>query len=370
MIHHLSQQIMQQRFAVPQHQLQHQQVQQQQLYAQQGAAAAQQQAAQHAAMMAHAHAHVAPPAVPITQQHAQQQGVHRPDRHFPVRYVPRSFFMDERKRQTLRQQNRLLTARLLPEDPQFGDVPVSLRGGLYHSLWPLPSAAVRDDDPPKQSEYTATSYKVTCASDSCCYFVRRVVGCRVPETFAQVAVEPWMELRGGEVAVPYERRRGAPPREPAPHPGIVGIHDVFASNGRSLIVPVHFFFSVLCFIFMFNHEYFLNRNTTAFEDDSVSLCFVYDFMPGAVTVHQRYFGELAEPGGPPAVPERLVWSYLLQCCSALVSVHAAGLACRNISAKRSGLRKNTHIIRPTQIDSFFIRMRACARVPFYALSAV
>lgn len=88
--------------------------------------------------------------------------------------------------------------------------------------------------------------------------------------------------------------------------------------------------------------------------------FVYDYHPGAETLLMRHFsgpdstlpvspdGTLLfpsnpRPGGVPnrhrpghrsPMPERLIWSYIIQLSSALRTVHAAGLACRVIDPSK------------------------------------
>ena len=91
-----------------------------------------------------------------------------------------------------------------------------------------------------------------------------------------------------------------------------------------------------------------------------ALIFVYDYHPGAETLLMRHFsgpdstlsvspdGTLLfpsnpRPGGVPnrhrpghrsPMPERLIWSYIIQLSSALRTVHAAGLACRVIDPSK------------------------------------
>ena len=91
-----------------------------------------------------------------------------------------------------------------------------------------------------------------------------------------------------------------------------------------------------------------------------ALIFVYDYHPGAETLLMRHFsgpdstlavspdGSLLfpsnpRPGGVPnrhrpghrsPMPERLIWSYIIQLSSALRTVHAAGLACRVIDPSK------------------------------------
>ena len=92
---------------------------------------------------------------------------------------------------------------------------------------------------------------------------------------------------------------------------------------------------------------------------------MYDYHPGAETLLMRHFsgpdsnlpvnpdGTLVFPSHPRAggmlnrhrpghrspMPERLIWSYIIQLSSALRSVHASGLACRVIDSfhKRKGI---------------------------------
>lgn len=91
-----------------------------------------------------------------------------------------------------------------------------------------------------------------------------------------------------------------------------------------------------------------------------ALVFVYDYHPGAETLLMRHFsgpdsnlpvnpdGSLVFPSHPRAggmlnrhrpghrspMPERLIWSYIIQLSSALRSVHASGLACRVIDPSK------------------------------------
>ena len=92
-----------------------------------------------------------------------------------------------------------------------------------------------------------------------------------------------------------------------------------------------------------------------------ALVFVYDYHPGAETLLMRHFsgpdstlavgpdGTLLFPSNPRAggisnrhrpgghrspMPERLIWSYIIQLSSALRTVHASGLACRVIDPSK------------------------------------
>ena len=91
-----------------------------------------------------------------------------------------------------------------------------------------------------------------------------------------------------------------------------------------------------------------------------ALIFVYDFHPGAETLLMKHFsgpdsnlgvgpdGSLLfpstsrplgvhsrhRPGHRSPMPERLIWSYIIQLSSALRTVHAAGLACRVIDPSK------------------------------------
>ena len=92
-----------------------------------------------------------------------------------------------------------------------------------------------------------------------------------------------------------------------------------------------------------------------------ALVFVYDYYPGAETLLMRHFsgpdstlavgpdGSLLFPSNPRAggisnrhrpgghrspMPERLIWSYIIQLSSALRTVHASGLACRVIDPSK------------------------------------
>lgn len=92
-----------------------------------------------------------------------------------------------------------------------------------------------------------------------------------------------------------------------------------------------------------------------------ALVFVYDYHPGAETLLMRHFsgpdstlavgpdGTLLFPSNPRTggipnrhrpgghrspMPERLIWSYIIQLSSALRTVHASGLACRVIDPSK------------------------------------
>lgn len=97
--------------------------------------------------------------------------------------------------------------------------------------------------------------------------------------------------------------------------------------------------------------------TKAFGDNS--MIFSYEYFPGAETLLEKYFsassssserhgndpsvprpyssqksGSSVHTGGRGIVAESTLWSYIIQMCSALRAVHAAGLAFRGIDASK------------------------------------
>ena len=102
-------------------------------------------------------------------------------------------------------------------------------------------------------------------------------------------------------------------------------------------------------------------DSVSIANSLAALVFVYDYHPGAETLLMRHFsgpdstlavspdGTLLFPSNPRAggvpnrhrpsghrspMPERLIWSYIIQLSSALRTVHAAGLACRVIDPSK------------------------------------
>ena len=64
---------------------------------------------------------------------------------------------------------------------------------------------------------------------------------------------------------------------------------------------------------------------------SQAVVFVYDYLPGAETLHSRHLqhGRRAR-----AMQEDLIWDYLIQLVSALRVVHGAGLALHCVEATK------------------------------------
>ncbi|GAA5903226.1 PAN-complex poly(A)-binding subunit PAN3 [Sporobolomyces salmoneus] len=196
--------------------------------------------------------------------------------------------------------------------------------GGYTGLTPLDSSPAPSSSAPLPNGsgfagYKSTVYKAWKETEGRCYVLRRVEGFRLPHEQAIACVEKWTRVR---------------------HPGLVGVREAFT--------------------------------TRAFSDQSI--IFVYDFHPCSQTLYEAHLspsatlppnpwstpsplthtpfrGPRSTPlpnssssssspahnggaGGPPSLPERVLWSYIVQIGSALKCVHQNGLAMRSIEVNR------------------------------------
>ncbi|KAI8621102.1 hypothetical protein BC830DRAFT_1095808 [Chytriomyces sp. MP71] len=143
---------------------------------------------------------------------------------------------------------------------------------IYHSLYPL------DDKPDRHSKVfglPTSVYKAVSSMDGKPYVLRRIEGFRLISDTAISSVEPWRRLK---------------------HPSVVSVREAFT--------------------------------TKAFGDNS--LVFVYDYHPLATTLSTQYFVPASpmRPNVKPGVPERSLWSYIVQIAAAVKTLHGAGLAAR------------------------------------------
>ena len=82
--------------------------------------------------------------------------------------------------------------------------------------------------------------------------------------------------------------------------------------------------------------HYLNTST----DDKTAIIFVYAYHPLSKTLADEHFGPTPRylpprhPQGGPAVPEPVLWSYMVQIASALRTIHGSGLAARVIDASK------------------------------------
>lgn len=121
----------------------------------------------------------------------------------------------------------------------------------------------------------------------------------------------------------------------------------------------------------------------------ISLVFVYEYFPGAQTLHAQYFmhslnSNLSALNGiqptnrpysqqptPKLLPEQLIWSYIIQLSSVIRVIHAQGMACRSLHPSKilltSGLLKDPNYISIPQLQLQLrqqprLRLSGCAVV--------
>ncbi|KAI0027731.1 hypothetical protein K488DRAFT_81002 [Vararia minispora EC-137] len=153
----------------------------------------------------------------------------------------------------------------------------------YHTLVPLENTT---GERRKFGNWISTVYRAT-GKDGRGYVLRRIENYRLMHEHAFKAVEQWSQLR---------------------QPNIIALHEAFT--------------------------------TKAFGDNSV--VFVYTYHPNSQTLQEAHmknkaiFSGRGQSGSSPAglVPERTIWSYIIQIAEAIKSAHDAGLAVRMIDISK------------------------------------
>jgi len=179
-------------------------------------------------------------------------------------------------------------------EPGSSASPFTITSATYSNLFPIPSDMSRAIIGAPSLPYMTHSFKAQCNEDGRFVMLKRVAGVKVNIAQAKAAVEPWMQLhrdygaRNLNTKDPYQCNL-------ANHPNIVALRNIFM---------------------------------TADFSDKRSLCFAYDFHPGAQTLFQRHLcGANTIPNVTSGVPftESLFWQTAVQLLVALSAIHAAKL---------------------------------------------
>jgi PAB-dependent poly(A)-specific ribonuclease subunit 3 len=154
----------------------------------------------------------------------------------------------------------------------------------YHSLHPLEPVA-QDLELRRLFGHTSTCYRATSSKDGLFYCLRRLHGEQslVEVSWECVCVSAGVRLTTHKSVQQFDKWRKVE------HSSLVSLREMFT--------------------------------TKAFGDNSV--VFVYDYLPGAETLDSRHLqgGRHAR-----ALPESLLWDYIVQLAAAVRAVHTAGLA--------------------------------------------
>jgi len=221
-----------------------------------------------------------------------------------------SFFMSQQLRMELQKQRSVLLSE--GKDVSLLGLPENIEN--YHSLYPLEDVKNQISGQ-RMFGYTSTCYRVVNSKDGLHYCMRRIHGFRLLNPKAVSSVEKWKKVN------------------------------------NSNIVPLKEAFS-----------------TKAFND--TSLIFIYQYYPGAETVMTRHFkgANLRSPHSDSnfwhhgshsgssgssfgssnkstqkVMPERLIWSYVIQLTAAIRQIHSLGLSCRTIDPSKVLLIGNSRL---------------------------
>ncbi|KAL0578063.1 PAB-dependent poly(A)-specific ribonuclease subunit 3 [Marasmius crinis-equi] len=167
--------------------------------------------------------------------------------------------------------------------PQVGlGLPEEIQG--YHTLTPL-DGSVATSERRKLFNLSSVVYRAIHRSDGIPYALLRVENFRLMHQAAFSSIEAWSKIR---------------------HPNIISVHEAFT--------------------------------TRSFNDNSLVVAYTYH--PRAQTLHdvhlkpkaayQNIYSGQPQPPLLVAIPERILWSYIIQIASAIKKVHDAGMAVRTI----------------------------------------
>ncbi|CAK5267354.1 unnamed protein product [Mycena citricolor] len=173
------------------------------------------------------------------------------------------------------------------------NLPDEMQG--YHSLVPLENL---NGERRKFGNWSSAVYRAVNSVDGCTYALRRIENFRLGNPAAFSTIETWSSIR---------------------HPGVVVIHEAFTTH--------------------------------AFGDSSLVVSYAYH--PKAQTLFDRHL-KLTPPAYQPGtqfqpppvqsqVPERTLWSYIVQLASAIKRVHDMGQALRMIDVTKVLVTGNNRI---------------------------
>eukprot|EP00948_MAST-09A_sp_MAST-9A-sp1_P001484 g1484.t1 len=220
-----------------------------------------------------------------TKPPSLSHGYLRPPSHFvrPLKRNLRSLFIAEPLRLLYQRQAAKILMQISPDDAKYKEVPLE-----FHSLYPL---EVSDSEAMNQQQqnqgtyhqprasslgYPNVVYKVISAKDSLPYALRRIDSVR--NTSASVtsnAADMWARAR---------------------HPNIVSLRQAFVWRK--------------------------------------ALFFIYDYHPSARNLYELYMSPESHISHPGLVPEKLIWSYVMQILSGLHKIHSAEMAARMVKPRR------------------------------------
>ncbi|TPX34253.1 hypothetical protein SmJEL517_g03044 [Synchytrium microbalum] len=184
-----------------------------------------------------------------------------------------SFFMSDHLREELHQRSEASQQVTDPARVDLSRMPSELH--VYSNFLPLDDHLERSV---KVFGYPTWVYRATNRSDGNPYVLRRIEGFRLLNELAMTAIDSWRRIR---------------------HANIVMVREAFT--------------------------------TRAFGD--FSLVIVYDYHPLSITLAAKHFQQNSyHPSN--SVPEKTLWSYIVQIASALKTIHAAGLAARVIEPSK------------------------------------
>ncbi|KAJ8516305.1 hypothetical protein ONZ45_g6391 [Pleurotus djamor] len=208
-----------------------------------------------------------------------------------IHFVPASTTL----RETLQARSEATRAT----GPPGLQLPEELQG--YHTLVPLESITPSNDRR-KFGNWFSSLYKAVNVTDGGTYALRRIENYRMTQQAAFAPIEAWSRLR---------------------HPNVVSVREAFttrAFNDNSLVIA---------------YSYHANARTL-FDVHLASKGSQHSHTP-----HQQWFSpgrhshrNHANQNNHNRIPERTLWSYVLQLASALKKVHEAGLAVRTLEPQK------------------------------------
>jgi PAB-dependent poly(A)-specific ribonuclease subunit 3 len=194
------------------------------------------------------------------------------------------------------------------------NLPDELQG--YHTFTPIDNSS--SDSRKKFFNLNSTVYRAINSTDGVPYVLRRIENFRLMQQTAFNAIEAWSQIR---------------------HPNIVPVHEAFTTrsfNDSSLVVVYSYYANAQTLFDAHLKSKSLQHGNRATLGTSHSLPQLPQYGQQSLTASFATSQSMQtiptlQLGG---IPERILWSYIVQIASAIRRVHEAGLAVRTIDATK------------------------------------